>query len=441
MSLTREERIHELMLNEISEKSLHGGLIFSAFSIFVYFYGFGLELYKTPLRIACAGVIVASVLRFMASRSSRENIFWFWMKLRSAVWLNAICWSAIFSMVALELNLLGIHSVIAIAIMTNFLTGSIVTLSGDRWLFFPFHFFLLTPLMVISVIRAQEDPINWIFAGAFLFMFVFIVGLSLEYRRLLQKRFSNQLELEDSYALLRDQTSQLVQTSKLAALGEMAGGMAHEINNPLTIIALLVKRIQSIVVKPAPDLPLVESLLTDIDGTVLRISRIIQALRNVSRSSDDEHSEARLGEIFEDVFGICSEKFGQSDVKLEFADLEKHHLLKISCQRVQISQVLINLLSNAFDAVKMNQESKWVKVSLNHNADNLWIRVSNSGPVIEEGVRKKLFQPFFTTKDVGQGTGLGLSISKKIIEAHNGEIFLEQDGAPHDVYRSTPTGS
>lgn len=422
------------MLDDVAEKGVRGGVVFALFAIISYFYGFGLQVYQTELKISCAGVIVASLMRLLAIRGNRENVSRFWLKLRLAVWLNAVAWSIIFTVVAMEHNFVGLHSVIAVGIMSHFLTGSIVTLSWDKWMFFPFHFLLTAPLLVISLIRSSQDSTYLVFAGLFLFMFVLSFGLSMEYRRLLHKRFATQLELEDSYKVLKEQTAQLVQTSKLAALGEMAGGMAHEINNPLAIIALLTKRIQSLLKKENPDLSQANNFLSEIDETVIRISRIIKGLRNVSRGADDEDvRDVRISEIFDDVFGICSEKFRMSGVTLELKDENRLHHSKLRCQRVQLSQVLINLIGNGFDAASKESTGSWVSVNLRSDQKNLFIEVSNSGAAITPEVKSKLFQPFFTTKEIGKGTGLGLSISKKIVEAHGGEISHDEK-APHTTF-------
>jgi C4-dicarboxylate-specific signal transduction histidine kinase len=91
---------------------------------------------------------------------------------------------------------------------------------------------------------------------------------------------------------------------------------------------------------------------------------------------------------------------------------------------VEISQVLLNLLTNAFHAVA-DRKGAWVKIELDKKPQKLHLRVVDAGTGIPLSIREKIFQPFFTTKDIGQGTGLGLSISKKILETHNGRLFLD----------------
>jgi len=101
--------------------------------------------------------------------------------------------------------------------------------------------------------------------------------------------------------------------------------------------------------------------------------------------------------------------------------------IKFECHPDEISQVLINLINNAHDAV-ITQEEKWIELSikLDTHLDSLIFKITDSGLGIAEDISEKMFSPFYTTKAVGEGTGLGLSIAKKIIDAHNGELYLDQ---------------
>jgi C4-dicarboxylate-specific signal transduction histidine kinase len=121
---------------------------------------------------------------------------------------------------------------------------------------------------------------------------------------------------------------------------------------------------------------------------------------------------------------LCREKFAYAgiDVGVPEDDLE----IEVKCVPEQIGQVLLNLLSNSYDAVK-SLETKWVKIEIERSGEFVVLRVTDSGSGISEAIQKKLMQPFFTTKTVGQGTGIGLSISRGIAEKHGGS--LEYDPA------------
>ena len=216
-----------------------------------------------------------------------------------------------------------------------------------------------------------------------------------------------------------------IQSSKLASLGEMAGGIAHEINNPLTIIysSLLILR------KELKKDPFSMDVLMDkvqvIENTVMRISKIVSGLRTLTRKSDGMDLEEHLVlEVLDEVTLLCGERLKASSIELSI-DVEPNDL-KIKCDEVQFSQVLLNLLSNAIDAIAESpHEKKWIKIIGKKKANNVILQIVDSGVGVNQGIKNEIFNPFFTSKEIGKGTGLGLSLSKTIIEKHNGQIYLD----------------
>ncbi len=218
-----------------------------------------------------------------------------------------------------------------------------------------------------------------------------------------------------------------IQNTKLAALGEMAGGIAHEINNPLAIIIgkaeALLQDLKNNEFTPEQGV----KKLNQIIATSERIARIIQGLKVFSRNADkDPFDRVEINSIIEDILSFCSEKFRLREINLKIIRLPEIAFLE--CRRVQIGQVILNLLNNAYDALESLAE-KWVNVDLKLLEGRLQIMVTDSGNGISPFIVDKLMQPFFTTKVVGNGTGLGLSISKGIIEDHNGQLRYDRSCA------------
>ncbi len=157
----------------------------------------------------------------------------------------------------------------------------------------------------------------------------------------------------------------------------------------------------------------------------MRISKIIQGMRNLSRDSSNETMEdVKVKDVFDDVISVFSERFRHQSILLTFVDKDQLMETFIKGKRIQISHVLMNLIGNSFDSLQSNPAPKEITVKLEKSVDTFFIKVSDTGKPIPQETRLKLFQPFFTTKGIGKGTGLGLSISKSIIESHRGKIYL-----------------
>lgn len=223
-------------------------------------------------------------------------------------------------------------------------------------------------------------------------------------------------KMENETRLLQ---ANLSESSRLSALGEMAGGVAHEINNPLAIIYgrnfLLKRKLESGQFD-------IKSSLKDfetIEATVNRIAKIVRGLKNYSRNAENDPFEpARCLEILEDTLELCMERFRSFNINIKVTCDE---FLEFDCRSAQISQIFMNLLMNSFDAIT-NLPEKWIQIDVVDTGKDLVIACTDSGSGIPEMIVHKIMQPFFTTKEVGKGTGLGLSISKGLAEAHGGNL-------------------
>lgn len=229
-------------------------------------------------------------------------------------------------------------------------------------------------------------------------------------------------ELRANEELVRKQQVKLALSSKMSSLGEMAGGIAHEINNPLTIINSKALVITKLLEKDKPDLPKIESELKKIEDTTDRIAKIIRGLSAFARNTEGDPMEpAMVSKIIQDTLELCRERFKNHHIELKVNIVDD---AIIDCRPHQISQVVLNLLNNAHDAV-LNLPEKWINVEVARNNAWVMIKITDSGSGIDPTIIDKIMEPFFTTKEVGKGTGLGLSISKGIIEDHRGQLRYE----------------
>ncbi len=227
-----------------------------------------------------------------------------------------------------------------------------------------------------------------------------------------------------SQNIIKQQEAKIVESSKMAALGQMASSIAHEINNPLAIISAKAQQLEKMfkLSQTFDDKSKALDHTNKIKDTIERIAKIIKGLRQFSR--DGEHDPMRassLEVIIEDTLSLCKEKFRSSGVELK---LNLEYRGEILCRDTQISQVLLNLLNNSFDAVN-ESETKWIELSTTLTFQGIEIMVTDSGLGIPKEIQSRILDPFFTTKEVGKGTGLGLSISKGIIESHNGVLRFD----------------
>ncbi|MES1164899.1 MAG: ATP-binding protein [Verrucomicrobiota bacterium] len=232
-----------------------------------------------------------------------------------------------------------------------------------------------------------------------------------------RERLRAQRELESSR-----QTA--AYSAKMAALGEMSSNVAHEVNNPLAAILLRAHRLRQLVSRSPLDLQAVARVSGDIEATVHRIHRIVDALRTFARDADQDPLRPEpVAGIVADTVELCTERFRHHAIELRVDPIPPD--LYASCRGIQISQILLNLLGNAFDAVE-NQSVRWVRIRTESDDGQVRIAVLDSGPGVPPDLENRIMEPFFTTKEVGKGTGLGLSVSKGIAEAHGGQLVLDR---------------
>ncbi len=232
--------------------------------------------------------------------------------------------------------------------------------------------------------------------------------------------------VHDRTVQLVQQQSQIINSARLVSIGEMASGIAHEINNPLTIIDLSANRIS----QRTNSENIIKSA-RKISNTTFRISKIIKGLKHLAKDGDkSKFTDFHLIEAVEDVTSLCYEKFKENDIEF---NINVDESIVIHGSIVQVAQVLLNLINNSFDELinikgerKINLKAIPIKKS---NQDYVEVSITDTGRGIPEDIRGKIMEPFFTTKKKNRGTGLGLSISKNNIEKHGGEFYLDESSS------------
>ena len=225
---------------------------------------------------------------------------------------------------------------------------------------------------------------------------------------------------------IRKQKEVLAEASRLSSLGMFASGIAHEINNPLFIISgkasLILKKVQN---GNNFDHNSLIKELNDIIETSSRIEDIIHNLRDVSGSGNNAKFEIQnISNLVNKNLSLVQQRMANSGIEIK---LEIPNELEVRCNSVKISQVLMNLINNSFQAIEGNSGEKWIRIKAIADSDFISLCVSDSGQGINKDVQKEMMTPFFTTKDVGEGTGLGLSISSNIMKNHNGRLYFDND--------------
>ena len=225
-----------------------------------------------------------------------------------------------------------------------------------------------------------------------------------------------------SQRLLDEERARAIYSMRMAALGEMAGGVAHEINSPLNVITILSEQLSKRIPENQVNEKQVLESVAKINSTANRIGEIVTSLRSISRTGAGlPFRDAEIKNILHETLVLCRERFRAKDIHLQFEIPED--LPPVRCRSIEISQVLLNLLNNACDALE-GVANPTIEISVWTHNGLLNVGVADNGHGSKAEHREKRCSPFFTTQDVGQGTGLGLSLSTGLIEANKGRLYL-----------------
>ncbi len=302
------------------------------------------------------------------------------------------------------------------------------------------HWALLRPLHLlhrslgqvdVSDLTASEQVdlratnLKWEFAEIAALFHELLKALQFRHREVLVtrtdlSRLNNNLdaELDLRRLQLESRVAASFQQNKLNALGEMAAGIAHEINNPLAILVGRTEQLREVLKREGSTGPKQESILLSIEKTLFRIQEAVLDLELIASSpSHEEVRKIPLSRLLKRLNKVVSNRYQTQEISFQ-PDIEAD--LEIEGREMELSQALLYLFENASEAAQKS-DSKWVRVELKRNEDHrCTIVIIDSGCGVEEALRDKLFQPFFTTKD--EGRGMGLSLAKSVIESHHGNL-------------------
>jgi signal transduction histidine kinase len=214
---------------------------------------------------------------------------------------------------------------------------------------------------------------------------------------------------------------QLFHSEKLASLGMLAAGVAHEVNNPLSTISGYAQLLSSGPTSPQDTQEYLNAILEQAD----RIQKIVDALRDYSRPAAGYRTRVRMAETLPRTLAMFTHQKTFGRLKVEY-DLDSQ-AEPVIMDPDHLAQVVVNVAVNAAQAMPKGGR---LRVSLRMEGDEVVLRLADNGPGVPPEIRAKIFDPFFTTKPAGRGTGLGLAICQRILEQYGGSLGLEESSSP-----------
>ena len=215
----------------------------------------------------------------------------------------------------------------------------------------------------------------------------------------------------------------LFSSQRLAGIGPLAASLAHELTNPLSIITATCNNIESIALDGEITSQELQRHLEMIEQSAWRCTHLVQTLRHYSHLDGEEETDCDLNQIIEDSLTLVNYQFERERSIRITTDLSPD-MPYVHCDRNQITQVLINLLTNSRDAIPKNGGMIWIESWFDKSENVSGFSIKDNGSGIAPAIEDRIFEPFFTTKSPNKGTGLGLAIAARIIEQHDGKIMM-----------------
>jgi two-component system NtrC family sensor kinase len=248
-------------------------------------------------------------------------------------------------------------------------------------------------------------------------------------------------ELGRTNQKLRETQAHLIHSEKMAGLGQLVAGIAHEINNPLAFVInnifIVQEGLDKLALEESSKVSKMQTRIRDAYAGAARVKDLVSKLRTFSRLDEGTIKTINIHESIESVLLFLRHKMeGRIEVERKYGDVEM-----LTCLAGELNQVLMNIVANAIDAIDEADGPGRITIATGQDNGHFVIRVRDTGKGIPEGIRNRIFEPFFTTKPIGQGTGLGLAISYGIMKAHQGSMeFSTKAGEGTEFTLKIPVG-
>lgn len=232
--------------------------------------------------------------------------------------------------------------------------------------------------------------------------------------------------------IVREQQAQLLESARLIDVNVLAGGIAHEINNPLAILKGYTEIMRN-KISDGCEVADIEKDLYWIEKNITRISNIVNTVRQFSEKSQNPEFESRtLKSIIDSALIFCKERILKNQIAVHLQDIPE--TITINCKWAKLTQALYNILLNAFDALEdCGTPEKWISISFRDQRHYFEVDIADNGSGVAPDIAEQILLPFYTTKPPGRGMGLGLTVARDYLAGHNGYLKLQRE-LPHTVF-------
>lgn len=437
MPLSFGEFLEQKLKFELARRGLTSSIVFSALALVI----FAADIVDSSLRnygqVTLFLLLIVNVFRGLASQKYLQDplLNGRWLKiLHVSIILNPLGWASLLAVLFYHPEgHLTSNSYLAFLITAGVSVGSTFSLAPFILQGVFFQVLVIGVGSYFTYVSHQMNPesVSVSLSVTFVvFLFYTILQTQQNKKALIQSaQYEHSLLLSNEK--IQDQAVKLMQASRLTSLGEMAGGIAHEINNPLAIIFSNVEILKIELSRVLGGNTKSHERMDKITLSGMRIKNIISGLLVFSDKNEDLiKTPTEVRKIINDALDFNREKFANLGIKLN-VDIDGD--LSVLCNPSRTAQALLNLLNNSAEFAQKGND-KWVSIHAFAKGDNVTIEITDSGPGIATQIKPKLFQPFSTNKEVGKGVGLGLSIARGIVRGQGGDLLFDEN-AKHTTFK------